>query len=268
MTTKPAGALVAAVCLCICETGKAEAFPGSALESEAYLQERTAAHTSTTDVPDAVAKWQFIRRFGTGINGLSKEDKRLVAAIAGIDRAELEEMAVRPTMASMCRQYEAQQLDVVGAARMIDIAQRAQDEALDAEIRRLLESMSVAGRETLARSEAAADFIARQRRTRDWEGFARDAPGFMHVVIRQACLRLAGQHAAPPRGNGTQDVVRMSGRAKGGDIAAIRQSIQDALRAAGERTSDSNGFDIQFGKRRQPSERHQDTPLAHPPSEN
>ena len=201
------------------------------LEEHSYVQERLEANALVSDLPEPIVTWQFIRRYGQEVEGLSVKDGRLLSELADMDRDQIGKDASWPIIGTMCLKYEAKQLDVIGAASMFDMARRAQNEAFDRAVRRILDQLSPAGKETLAKGQADVSVVARQRRAQDWEGMARDAPQFTGMVMARACRRFASMS------NGTVDgvqpavikeVVKLSGSGKSTSTQDTRSSVDSA----------------------------------------
>ena len=222
------------------------------IEEHSYVQERLAAHTSVTDVPQAVATWQFIRRYGEGIEGLSVNDGHLLAELVDMDRIQLGKDASWRIVGKLCREYGASQLDVVGAARMFDMARDVQNDAFERGVRAALDRLSPAGKEVLAKSQANVNVVAQRRQTQDWEGMARDAPHFTRRIMSQVCQRHSG--LATGAGDGTparviREVVRVSGQDA---TKATRTGMDVSLgnASAGSASSVPSGrIDIGIGRR-------------------
>ncbi len=208
--------------------------PGSTAPDEELrsFQERVAARVLVSDASEAAATWQFLRRFGTAIDGLPKADQGIVEAIAQVDDSEAGRAEASAMLRMACAAYQSGDLDVVGAARALDAAFLATTDALDAQVAKLLRRVSSTGAQALATAQADAGFVPRQRRRRDWEGLARDVPKLVEGMIPDICRRLA----ASTESGGTQApalkrVFAVSGRARS---SADMEATRDALKQASE----------------------------------
>ena len=206
-------------------------------EEQRDFQERVSAHDSVSDIPEATAMWQFLRHFGTDIDGLSKADQDVIDAIVQVDTNQIGREQVSAMLSRACEAYERGEIDVVDAAGALDAAFSMANAAFDAEVSKLLGEMSGNGIQALAKAQASASFARRQRRTRDWEALARDVPKLMHAMIPEICRQLAASNQA----GGTQAPTMTHvfgvpwGSRSGGDaspVEAIREAMDQAMAGA------------------------------------
>ena len=172
-----------------------------------YIQERFAHHRKTTAPTAGEIARLVLRRLVNdtwAMSSFAQQDRALLQSINDLDRETTGRQAIDPIMRELCALPPD---DVRGRARLMNLARRAEQAALDTQTTDLLNRLTEEGS---SRIEALlqSNNEGRSSVEFDWEGIAADLPQVMEQLTEGACDRydllvgveevLAKGHVASP----------------------------------------------------------------------
>ncbi|MCY3622289.1 MAG: hypothetical protein OXH68_11345 [Gammaproteobacteria bacterium] len=157
-------------------------------DNETYIQERfthhrkTRAHT-TARIARSVL-WRLVHDT-SAMSTFTQEDRDLLQSINDLDTETIGRQAIDPVMRELCALPAN---DVRGRVRLMNVAARAEQAALDLATTRLLNRLTADGS---SRLDALLQSNNRERTSveLDWEGIATDSPETMDQVMAGVCDR-------------------------------------------------------------------------------
>lgn len=161
------------------------------VEDRAYIEERMKAHTRSSKSPAALQVRGRLKAAAHEVKQFHGSDRHVIEEVLALDRREIERRAVQPIMAEMCAKLGKRNTDVVALARMLSLAEQAQESALEDAINSRLKGMSQAGYRLVNAMMTDTNTIRSERRRVDWEGVAVDVPLFTRFALEAACENFA-----------------------------------------------------------------------------
>lgn len=161
------------------------------MEDRAYIEERVKAHTRSTETPTTLQLRGLLKAGAYDVERFYGTDRHVIDEVLALDRREIERLAVQPIIAEMCANLATRNPDIVALARMLNMAEQAQQSALEDAINTRLKRMSQSGYRLVNALIADIDSNMSQRRILDWEGIAVDVPVYTRFALEAVCENFA-----------------------------------------------------------------------------
>ena len=149
---------------------------------EAHVEERFNHHRKSRDWTPARVARSVVSGLGN-YAAFSEQDRVLLQSIEDLDGDAIGRQAVDPIFQQLCARPAS---DVLGRARLMNEANRAESAALDAVTDELLGQLTPDGSKRMKALVQSAS-AGRSTRETDWEGIATDLPEVMAGIAEGAC---------------------------------------------------------------------------------